>query len=98
MDEVRGILHRSALRDSGLGEAGGNGLESARGLGAREGGAEAVVDSLAEREVLAGVRAIGVETVRIVEHGLVAVGGAEEKEDLRAARQRGAPDGGVLER
>ena len=56
------------------------------------GRADADVDAAAEADVLGGVRAADVEGVRVGEHPRVAVRGAEQQRDLRAARHRLAGD------
>src|SRR3954449_8271514 len=83
-------LERSTERDVGMEaqrrlvadqaqprEAAGELLERELRLELAERGADAEVDPLAEREVALGVRACGVEAVRVVEHGRVAPGRRE---------------------
>ena len=62
-------------------------LERERGFEAAERGADAEVDAAAERERAAGVRALGVERVRVGEDVGVAAGGREPEEELRALGQ-----------
>src|SRR3954451_17158759 len=59
-------------------------LERELRLELAERGPDAEVDPLAEREVALGVRARGVEAVRLLEHGRVAAGRREPQEQGRA--------------
>src|SRR5688572_28231342 len=55
-------------------------------LTSREGGADADVNSLAERHMPARIRALGVIRIRVGEHGFVAIGGPEAQHHQRTFR------------
>src|SRR5687768_10843990 len=63
------------LGDADLLHAVEDALEAHASFGTGEGAARAGVDATSEREVLAGVRAVRTELVRLVEAAWVAVGG-----------------------
>ena len=93
---VVAIARRAVMlfADADVGGAVEQPLEPDPGLGTRQRSAGAAVDAAAEGQVLAGVLAVGVERVRILEAARIAVGRTVDHHQRAAGADRFLADGG----